>query len=471
MVSKSYFVEWLNEYWNKLIDIVPFQKYEEVKQQYLLETSYQHWIIELSKCDGVYDVEKNAIIFIMEKWLYRQSAVYDKENMIIYKDNSDGRTALIMKYLYNKEDDLFYDYDIAKQRRAKQYSSLNQFYMFWINFSMRNNLAISLLKEINENSFVVFMGLRRLGLIDKANEIGKTIGYQIDNYNPNISTTNSGIVKYYSREESLSLIKEAGFDAFDLSMMQENEFFTDENYLENAKKLKMFVRQLGLKCNQTHSIFPVYHSTLTQKESLKRIDYTKRILEISKYLGAKNCIIHPINYYSEKQNIDFYQQFLPTARELDINIAAENMWNWEDGKASLAACSNHDNFKKLLDMVNDKHFVACVDLGHAEMVGLDTSATKMIETLNQYVKCLHIHDNDCHYDRHNMALFEKIDFDLILDSLARINYQGDITFECDGFFYRVPKELHLSGLKLMHSIGLYLKQELLIRRKPICLKK
>ena len=471
MGNKSYFIEWLNEYWNKLIDIVPFQKYDEVKQQYLLETNNQHWINELSKCGGVYDVETNAIIFIMEKWLYRQSVVHDKDMMIIYKDNSEGRTALIMKYLYNKDDGLLYDYDVTKQKRVELYSPLNQFYMFWINFSLRNDLAISLLKEIKEKNYVVFMGLRRLGLIDLANEVGKTIGYQIDNYDPNVSTTNSGIVKYYSREESLSLIKEAGFDTFDLSMMQVDEFFADDNYLENAKKLKMFINKLGLKCNQTHSIFPVYHSTLTQEESLKRINYTKRILEISKYLGAKNCIIHPINDFNEKENYDFYQHFLPTARELDISIATENMWNWQDGEASLAACSNHNNYKKLLDMVNDEHFVACVDLGHAEMVGLETSASKMLETLNQYVKCLHIHDNDCHFDRHNMALFEKIDFDLVLDSLARINYQGDITFECDGFFYRVPKELHLSGLKLMHSIGLYLKQELLIRRKPICLKK
>ena len=471
MNNKEYFINWLDEYWNKLIDIVPSFKYEEVRDIYLKEINNEHWIKQLSQHDGLFDVEFNAIMYLVEKWLYRQSKVYESDKSYLYRDNSNGRTALIYEHLYDRDSGIFYDYDIKKQERIKTYNPTNQFFMYWLYFSYDKKLALSLVKEIKESNYVIFMGLRRLGLFKEANKTGKEIGYQIDDYNPNISTTNAGIIRYYSREESLSLIKQAGFDTFDLAMMQVDEFFASDDYLENAKKLKEYVDKLGLKCNQTHSIFPVYHKTINQEETNRRILYTKRILEISELLGAKNCVIHPINDFNEEANYKFYQEFLPLADELDINIATENMWNWEDGKASLAACSNHDNYKKLLDMVNDKHFVACVDVGHAEMDGLETSASKMIETLNQYVKCLHIHDNNLKNDRHNMALFEYIDFDLILDSLARINYQGDITFECDGFYYRLPKELHLSGLKLMHKIGMYLKGELLIRRKAICLKK
>ena len=471
MDNKKYFIDWLNEYWNNLIDIVPFHIYEEVKEKYLLETNNQHWISELSKCYGVYDVEYNAIIFILEKWLYRQSLIHDKERSTIYRDTLGGRTALMMRYLYNKEDGLFYDYDIANQTRVKQYNPIHQFYLYWINLSIDKDLAISLLKEINNKNYVVFMGLRRLGLKEYANKVGEEIGYQIDDYDPSIMTTNCGLVPIHSQEESLALIKEAGFDTYDLSMMSVNDFFASDNYLDNAQKLKEYATHLGLKCHQTHSIFPVIHDSIDEEETKRRILYTKRILEISKILGAKNCVVHPINDFNEQQNCAFYQKFLPLARKLDINIATENMWNWTDGHASLAACSNHQNFKALLDLVNDDHFVACVDVGHAEMYGLETSAPLMIETLNHYVKCIHIHDNELHFDRHNLAMIEHIDFDSVLDSLARINYQGDITFECDGFIRRMPKELHLSCLKMMYQIGLYLKQELLIRRKAICLKK
>ena len=471
MNNKNYFINWLNEYWNKLIDIVPFHTYEKIKEQYLLETNHEHWIHELSQSGGLYDAEENAIIYLLEKWLYRQAYVYDKDNMILYRDNSNGRIALMMRYLFNKEDGLFYDYNAAKKERVKNYNPKYQFYFFWINLSERKDLALSLLREIKEKDYVIFMGLRRLGLVESANKIGREIGYQIDDYNPLIVTTNCGLTNSWSQEESIRLIKEAGFDAYDLSMMKASDFITSDNYLDNAKKLREYADKLGIKCTQTHSIFPIYHHTVKLDESARRVIYTKRILEISKILGAKNCVVHPINDYDEQKNYELYQEFLPTAHKVDINIATENMWNWEDGHASLAACSNHNNYKALLDLVNDDHFVACVDVGHADMYGLETSAPLMIETLGNYVKCIHLHDNDLHFDRHNLVMTEKIDFDLILDSLVRINYQGDITFECDGFISRMPSKLHPSCLKMMYSIGLYLKEELLIRRKAICLKK
>lgn len=59
-----------------------------------------------------------------------------------------------------------------------------------------------------------------------------------------------------------------------------------------------------------------------------------------------------------------------------MKIAAENMWNFIGGKTSPAACSDEVSFREHLDAVNDDYFVACVDIGHAEMAGLDTSAEK-----------------------------------------------------------------------------------------------
>ena len=470
MDNKKIFINWLNENWNKLIDIVPFSIYKEIKKLYLFEINNEHWIQKLSQSNGVYDVELNAIIYILEKWLYRQAQVHDKDNAFLYRDNLDGRTALMMRYLFNKEDGLFYDYDVAKKERVKVFNPNHQFYLFWINLSNRKDLALSLLEDIKEN-YVVFMGLRRLGLMNVANRVGEHIGYQIDDYNPLIVTTNCGLTQTRSQEESIKLIKEAGFDAYDLSMMSVSDFFVSDDYLDNAKKLREYSDALGIKCTQTHSIFPLYHHSFGMDETNRRIVYTNRILEISKILGAEYCVVHPINDFDEQKNYDLFQKFLPTARKIDISIATENMWNWDEGHASLAACSNHDNFKALLDLVNDDHFVACVDVGHAEMHGLKTSAPLMIEKLGHYVKCLHLHDNELHYDRHNLSLIEKIDYDLILDALARIDYQGNITFECDGFIYRMPPELHPSCLKMMCQIGEYLKLELLIRRKATCLKK
>ena len=469
-----YFHKWLKQNWNNLTDVVSFSDYRLIKKQYLEEINNEVNLTTLNHDNGIIIAKNNFILLIVEKWLYRQSSFYETNVQKMFREHIDARTALINKFLLNKSDDMFYDFDTSKKCIVKNYHVINQFYAFWCNFSSNRQLALSLINEIEDKEddlFVVFMGLRRLSLYDEANNIGKLIGFKLDDYRPNISTNTCSLLRFYSPEESLSLIKETGFDTYDYSMDSENDFFVANCYLENALKLKQFADNLGLKCNQTHSIFPVWHKSYDENTIKKRTEYTKRILEISKILGAKNCIVHPINDFNEKQNFNFYQQFLPLAKELNINIATENMWNWDGSKASLAACSNHNNYKALLELVNDNHFVACVDIGHAEMFGLETSASKMIESLGKYVKCIHIHDNDCHSDRHGLPFSETIDFDLILDSLARIDYQGDITFECDGFINRMPKELHKNCLKLMFETGLYLRDELLIRRKAICLEK
>lgn len=469
-----YFHKWLKQNWNNLTDVVSFSDYRLIKKQYLEEINNEVNLTTLNQDNGIIIAKNNFILLIVEKWLYRQSSFYETNVQKMFREHIDARTALINKFLLNKSDDMFYDFDTSKKCIVKNYHVINQFYAFWCNFSSSRQLALSLINEIEDKEddlFVVFMGLRRLSLYDEANKIGKLIGFKLDDYRPNISTNTCSLLRLYSPEESLSLIKETGFDTYDYSMDSENDFFVANCYLENALKLKQFADNLGLKCNQTHSIFPVWHKSYDENTIKKRTEYTKRILEISKILGAKNCIVHPINDFNEKQNFKFYQQFLPLAKELNINIATENMWNWDESKASLAACSNHNNYKALLELVNDNHFVACVDIGHAEMFGLETSASKMIESLGKYVKCIHIHDNDCHSDRHGLPFSESIDFDLILDSLARIDYQGDITFECDGFINRMPKELHKNCLKLMFETGLYLRDELLIRRKAICLEK
>ena len=82
-------------------------------------------------------------------------------------------------------------------------------------FNDINKAQDAAVKEAEEKDYVIFMGLRRLGLVKEANEIGKCIGYQIDDYNPLIVTTNCGLINAVSQEESIKLIKEAGFDAYD----------------------------------------------------------------------------------------------------------------------------------------------------------------------------------------------------------------------------------------------------------------
>ena len=118
-----------------------------------------------------------------------------------------------------------------------------------------------------------------------------------------------------------------------------------------------------------------------------------------------------------------------------MKIATENMWNWngEKDEAAPAACSDPESFNAHLDAVNDPFFVACLDIGHAEMKGLGTNAEEMILALGSRLKALHIHDNDRWHDSHQIPFSMDIDFVKVVNALKKIGYDGWFTLEASEY--------------------------------------
>jgi sugar phosphate isomerase/epimerase len=130
-----------------------------------------------------------------------------------------------------------------------------------------------------------------------------------------------------------------------------------------------------------------------------------------------------------------YWELLPFAKECGVKIATENMWGWDDtlDQSSFAACATSESFLEHLELVNDDHFVACLDLGHAEMRGSGSGAANMIRALGHHLQALHIHDNDQWKDSHMPPFTMNIDFAEIVKALKEINYTGDLTLEADAY--------------------------------------
>ncbi len=262
-----------------------------------------------------------------------------------------------------------------------------------------------------------------------------------------ISTEIGSIAKKVGEEKAVELVARAGFDAWDLSMFRMAQYdwqtksvidsghpFRTNEYVSFVKRLRQIGLDNGIVCNQSHAPFPV--------RFLEIRDYLKRAIECSAIAGAEICVIHPDNHSSAEKNAEMYQELLPFAKEHGVKIATENMFNWDRGKdqASAAACSHHDDFLAHIKAVNDPSFVACLDIGHAEMRGLDTSAKDMILTLGDHIQALHIHDNDRHHDSHALPFTMNINFDEILTSLKQIGYTGYFTLESDRHLSRLSDD-------------------------------
>lgn len=259
-----------------------------------------------------------------------------------------------------------------------------------------------------------------------------------------ISTEIDSIAMHIGEEKAVELVAKTGFDAWDFSMFEmcnnkngvlvpTNHPTAQSNYLAFARRLKQIGLDNGIICNQGHAPFP---------SSPKSKDWLKRAIECLAEAGGEICIIHPMNNGTPKENAEMYFELLPFAKEHNVKIATENMFNWSNllNHAKFAACATPKSFNDHLDAVNDDNFVACLDIGHAEMKGSKTNAPEMIRALGKRLKALHIHDNDKLHDSHQIPFSMNVDFVAVVDALKEIRYDGYFTLEASSYLESFKKE-------------------------------
>ena len=272
------------------------------------------------------------------------------------------------------------------------------------------------------------------------------------------STEIASIAKHIGEEAAVEMVAKAGFDAFDFSMfemgrynwttksmLKTNHPLQSNDYLAFARKIKKIANDNGIICNQSHAPFPIYCPEI--------LNLQKRAIECTAEAGGAICIIHPDNNKSAEENAEIYMELLPFAKEHGVKIATENMFNWDIEKncALPAACSDAKSFLEHIKAVNDPFFVACLDIGHAEMKGLNTSATEMIYTLGAHLQALHIHDNDLAHDSHQIPFSMDIDFNAVVNALKAVKYNGFLTLEADRYCGDATKDNIFSKIQQMSA--------------------
>lgn len=269
-----------------------------------------------------------------------------------------------------------------------------------------------------------------------------------------ISTEIHSAAKIIGEEKAIELYAKAGFDAWDFSMFEMCKYdwgkktlldnshpLAGSNHLAFARRLKQTGIDNGIHCNQSHAPFPTSCPEIRS--------YLKRAIECTAEAGGKICIIHPDNNKSPEENAEMYGELLPFAKGCGVKIATENMWNWdnEKGHSCFAACATPESFCKHIDVLDDDYLVACLDIGHAEMKGSQTSAAEMIHALGSRLQALHIHDNDKLHDSHQIPFSMDIDFDATIKALKDINYSGYFTLEADSYLKDFNADNIFDGIK------------------------
>lgn len=141
-----------------------------------------------------------------------------------------------------------------------------------------------------------------------------------------------------------------------------------------------------------------------------------QVMQAAKLLRPRVIVVHPgyddLRYGDNrlkwlKNSIDFWREFVPTARELGTILAVENIFEKEPS-----------TIKALLDAIDAPSFRHCFDVGHWNMFTTVT-LEEWFSQLGGYVVESHIHDNHGQRDEHLPVGEGAIDFGSFFPLLNR----------------------------------------------------
>lgn len=288
-----------------------------------------------------------------------------------------------------------------------------------------------------------------------------------------LSTTTGAHIKYYSPKEIVDISAEAGFDALDFGYFGQKgaKYYSADFDTKEFVELRKYAESKGLVFNQAHAPFPSSVIELERNEEI--FQNIVRSMKNSAILGVKNIVVHPIQHltYADpgvpeqlfEMNMDFYNRLKPYCEEYGIKVALENMWqskNFQgDWRIIHSTCSTPEEFNRYLDNLDPNWFVACLDIGHTQLVHQD--AADFIRALgHDRLQALHVHDTDGNRDLHTLPYYGGMGYwDRITQALKDINYQGDLTYEAESFALPLPKELYPAATKFMAEMGRYLIEQ------------
>ena len=283
--------------------------------------------------------------------------------------------------------------------------------------------------------------------------------------------TNVTSNRFNSDEYAIRMIKDAGFDAFDIGLEGtiRNDSLPYEykidvpNYREKAAALRQLSQELNIPCCSAHGPCKTGHKDKDIYEHM--FQQTVRHLEYAAIVGAKAIVVHPIHimkHYAHREeqmqlNIDMYRRLAAYAKDFGIKVAAENLIERNpEGVYVPAVCGTAEEFCRIAD-VDPDWITVCLDIGHSACAGVDVPSL-IRELGKERIYMLHVHDNDLKRDQHLMPYQGDANFKEIIQALRDIRFDGILDVEVD--LGRFPNELFPPAAKMMCAVGNYLKNQI-----------
>jgi len=237
-------------------------------------------------------------------------------------------------------------------------------------------------------------------------------------------------------EENLRLVKEAGFDAVELTF-GENDVLNPKVDKSFCKKILKQTKKIGIEISSlAPSFYWNYPLTSNKKEiRQKSIDLTLKYIELASYLNAKAVLIVPglvgADFIPNSEIIDYdiayermrdaIKQILTTAEKKGIILCLENVWN----KFLLSPLEMRD----FINSIKSDYVKAYFDVGNVLLTGYPE---QWIRILGNRIERIHFKDFKRAVGNINgfVDLLEgDVDWKKVMDALRKIGYDGYCTAE------------------------------------------
>ena len=276
---------------------------------------------------------------------------------------------------------------------------------------------------------------------------------------------------YENREDgkgylnSVRKTREYGFGVMDFCMcpMQRNQTeLVLDNWESTVYEIANEAEKLGVVFSQSHLPYPkaavrrktAFDDGCEQNEFFQKMTF--RAIEISKMLGVKWAVVHPVQdittteMYSKTDiayNHFIYDKYVEAASRSGVGLAFENMCD-VDGRRRFGVTGGE--LCELVESYNSDYVKICWDFGHANRTFYNQIS--QLKLIGEHLRATHVDDNIGKDDLHTFPYLGTVNWKDIMKTLVEINYEGDFNFELS-VMRKMPLELKQAVMNLTYTIG------------------
>lgn len=275
---------------------------------------------------------------------------------------------------------------------------------------------------------------------------------------------------FYSCEESITACADAGYKVLDMhfgNFSRDGQPMAQQDWKSWINRQRELADSWAVEFSQAHA--PTYvWAGASDLETNWNEELVQRAIIGSEIIGVKWLVMHSGSmrddtWYSYKKSLkanrEHFLRYAEIAHKHKVGIAIENMIESKLYKRTRRFGSSSEELLELLDVLDDPIFGICWDTGHAHVSNINQPGALM--DIGKNLKALHIADNNGQTDDHNAPYFGTIHWAPILETLKKIHYTGDFSFEIYNFAGGLPAGLHENLLRFSRELGEYMLKQTL----------